>query len=306
MTYIDITYSRDVTNASVEQLMQLRKLKFLHLLGTGIDDEHYGLLLAELPDIAYMEQRGNGDILHHIPAERLDKITHVSGPFRDIHTLRLKCPNTANIDLWKYSRDLSGLTAFLALRVLKISWLPRCNMNGVLRGIGHRLIALKIAGVRSVSIRSIVSLCPSLETLSLVGGTLSHSLVNPPLDPKLPHFRNLITLEIEGHYGPATKFSFIRFYVSLKTLVIASTGIFNVKFVKEIRTLGTLTQLEVLHLREYSPWALTVEALQLLIRYCPHLKRIERLGWCPLLDTYDVINLKHEVLVQNLDLEIEL
>jgi hypothetical protein len=307
LTQININYSRDVTNASVEHLMQLRKLKFLHFRGTQIDDEQYGLLLTELPDIAYVDQRGKGDILRHIPVERLDKITHVRGRFRDIDTLRLKCPNTININLCQYSTDLSGLAAFLALRVLEISYLDygKCNLNAVLRGIGHRLTSLKMGAVASVNIRSIVSLCPSLETLSLDLSSFSRLMVYPPFDPKLPHFRNLINLQIITWRGPPADFSFIRYYGSLRTIDIENISIFTVEFVREILILGTFTQLEVLHVEESSTGALTVEALQLLIRHCPHLKRIEGLRSCSLLHTFDVAKLKHGLLLQNFDLEIK-
>jgi hypothetical protein len=72
------------------------------------------MLLSELPDIANIEQwEEKGDILRHIPVGSLDKITHVS----------LKCPTTINNNLRQYSRDLQVLTAFLALRVLDISYL---------------------------------------------------------------------------------------------------------------------------------------------------------------------------------------
>jgi hypothetical protein len=293
LTELDITYSSDVTNASVEYLMHLRKLKYLHLRGTEIDFEHYGLLLSEFPDIANIEQwAGKGDILRLIPAERFDKITHVMGHFRDIDTLRLKCPNTTNITLRKYFSDLSGLAAFLALHVLEISSLDydTCNLNAVLRGIGHRLTSLKMESVASVNIPSIISLCISLETFSLSKCSLSPLMADPPFDPKMPHFRNLFHLQISSFFEGPTNFSFIRYYESLKTICITYLNIFTVEFVREILALGTFTQLKVLILRESFPGSLTMEGLQLLLQHCPHLKRIS-LGSNSLLRPSDLAKL---------------
>jgi hypothetical protein len=45
---VSIFGSRHVTNASVLHFLQLRKLEFLNLDGTEIDEEHYGLLLCLL------------------------------------------------------------------------------------------------------------------------------------------------------------------------------------------------------------------------------------------------------------------
>jgi hypothetical protein len=76
LTELDVSYSRKVTNASVQPLRAARKLKFLDLYGTGIDDEHYGLLLSELPNVANITIRRNAaSILSHIAVESLDTIT---------------------------------------------------------------------------------------------------------------------------------------------------------------------------------------------------------------------------------------
>jgi hypothetical protein len=42
LTVVDIAHSKQVTNASVEHLRKVRKLRFLNLCGTSIDVEHYG------------------------------------------------------------------------------------------------------------------------------------------------------------------------------------------------------------------------------------------------------------------------
>jgi hypothetical protein len=77
LTQLDVSYSHKVTNASVQPLREARKLKFLNLGRTRINDEHYGLLLSELPNVANITiWRNEASILGHITVERLDTITH--------------------------------------------------------------------------------------------------------------------------------------------------------------------------------------------------------------------------------------
>jgi hypothetical protein len=99
-------------------------------------------------------------------------------------------------------------------------------------------------------------------------------------------------------------YNFIRHYVSLKTIRLYGINIFTVEFTREVVRSGTLANLEELCAMEYGPGALTMEALELLIKHCSHLKRIEGLRNCSLIDTNDIEELKRRLLVQNLDLEL--
>jgi hypothetical protein len=73
---LDVSCSLEVTNASVQPLRAARELKFIDLYDTGIDDEHYVLLLSELPNVANITIRGKGtSILRHITVEKFDTIT---------------------------------------------------------------------------------------------------------------------------------------------------------------------------------------------------------------------------------------
>jgi hypothetical protein len=67
LTELDFAGSPKVTNASIQPLRGVRKLKFLNLERTRIDDEHYGLLLSELPNIANITfEHKEASILRHI------------------------------------------------------------------------------------------------------------------------------------------------------------------------------------------------------------------------------------------------
>jgi hypothetical protein len=75
------------------------------LEGTEIDDECYGMLLSELPNIANITFRQNeASLLRHIAVEILDTIALVSGDLEDIDTVTHKCTNTPNITMCQIAR----------------------------------------------------------------------------------------------------------------------------------------------------------------------------------------------------------
>jgi hypothetical protein len=138
-----------------------------------------------------------------------------------------------------------------------------------MRGIGHRLTDLDLFGAKRVNLRDIITLCPSLVNLAVLGSTYLRLNANQPFDHQLPHFRNLIHLEIEIFSRQTTNFSFIRYYEGLKNILLKNINIFTVDFVRKIITLGTFKQLVVLELQEHGRGALTIEALRMLIGHCP-------------------------------------
>jgi hypothetical protein len=290
-------------------LRAARSLKVLNFPGTRIDDEHYVLLLSELPNIANIIFRRSGaSILRHIAEERLDKITHVYGYIQDIDTVAHKCPNTTNIAIFPMTRDLSGLTTLNALSALEIHCLPynRTNFKAALQGVGHRLTDLKLFHCSDVDLQDIITLCPSLANLSLMPGTFCYLHLATPLDPHLPHFRNLINLKIWHFLGVANIIRYIRYYVSLKTIELVDTSSFTVEFVRGVLNLGTYKELEALRIQENEPHLINEKALELLIGHCPLLKRIELVGSGVSGEEYAFGKLKRQILVQNFDLKLKL
>jgi hypothetical protein len=75
--------------------------------------------------------------------------------------------------------------------------------------------------------------------------------------------------------------------------------------VREIENLGTFAQLEVLHIEERLPGALTMASVRLLIQHCALLKRIEGLRKCRHFNAFLIEQLKREITSHNLDLEIK-
>jgi hypothetical protein len=303
---VDITNSINVTNDSALNLIELKELKWLNIAGTRIDNQHYGFIISELPNIANIRLWQNQNaVLLHIGVETLDSITHIHGSFHDMDALSQMCPNTTNITFSTVSTDLSRLTAFNALRALEIYDIDceRSNLNAILTDMGHRLQDLTLFQCSGANLQHILTLCPSMLNLTLQW--CSFLQFNIPIDLQLPHFRNLINLKVKTNYGDLIDFRYIRYYVGLETIHLIGVSIFTVEFVREIISLGTFTQLKAFHVKESKPGTLTMEALQLLIRHCPLLQRIKsRIHW-PRVDRLDICELQRQMLEKNFEFVIE-
>jgi hypothetical protein len=218
---LDVSYSPEGTNASVQPLIVARKLKLLYLDGTGIDDDHYAMILSELRNITNITlQESDSCFLRQIAVERLNTVRQVIGFISDIETVAHKCPNTTTILMHPVAVDLSGLTAFNALSALRIHDLHygNSNLKAVLQGAGHRLTELKLHCFDGLVLQDIITLCPSLAHLSLVWCEFLNLNSDTQFDPQLPHFRNLITLEVGCFKRTSNVCRFIPYYVSLKTI----------------------------------------------------------------------------------------
>jgi hypothetical protein len=304
---LDLYSSDDVTNASVQHLLQLRKLEFLNLEGTQIDDEQYGLLLSELSQIKNISFRlmGKGT-LDHVAEKVLHKISHVRCGDRDISMIAQKCRYITNlhIDVCGFKKDLSGLAALTTLHTVRISYgdYVTRNMNAVLTGIGPRLTDLTLNYIKNVNLHDIVTVCPLLASLSLFDCKFLPSDPNTSLDPQLPHFRNLISLHITNIDQDETIYNYIRHYSGLKKIRLEAIHIFNVEFMREVVRSGTLAQLEEFRVKQCVPGGLTMEALEMLIEHCSQLRSIGYLRTCRSLNPDLVQELKLRLLVRNLDL----
>jgi hypothetical protein len=305
---VDISESREVTNASVQHLIQLRELKYLDVGRTQIDDDHYGLILSRLPSITNIVLPSNRDLIsRHITVGRLHTVTRISIYVHHINGLAQKCPNVTNITLTNGTSIMSesGFAAFSALRVLKfeVVYYDISNMNAVLRAIGHRLTHLEIARGVGLNLQDITTLCPSLVNLTMEI-CMYLELDVTLFDRNLPHFRNLINLNIDGAFAQVD-FSFIRYYVNLKTLVLKKIDVFTVEFVREVIALGTLKKLELLELTRVTSGNSVMEVIRMMIEHCPFLKRIKGLQREPCLKPEFIRQLEDEIKSRNFDLEIE-
>jgi hypothetical protein len=303
-------HSPHVTNASVQHLLRLKKLEILDFAGTQIDNDHYWLLLSELPIRSIEIIPYYTNILDHVADVILHKISHVTGHVEDISLAAERCPNITHIDLdlGTHSQDLSFPAALTTLRILRLYGgdYATCNLNVVLTGIGPRLTEMALYWMQNVNLHDIVTLCHSLESLSLLYCTLLPLDPNKSPDPQSPHFKKLTTLHIENdNYSLASNYNYIRHYVSLKTIRLCCINVFTVKFIRKCVRSGTLANLEEICIKEFQNGALTMKALELLIKHCRHLKTIEGLRHCPLLSPDDIQELKRHISAQKFDLQIK-
>jgi hypothetical protein len=125
-----------------------------------------------------------------------------------------------------------------------------------------------------------------------------------PLNPQLPHFRNLLSLKIEKSREDRTDFSFIRYYVNLERIKLRWIQIFTEEFMREAIRLGTLANLRECHIYETPEGALTLKVLRQLLRHCPHLKIFGHTAQLRLLNALHVEHLRRELSEQNFDVDI--
>jgi hypothetical protein len=211
------------------------------------------------------------------------------------------------LDITTFQVDLSALAALTALRTLQIFGADYAenNHNVVLTRIGPRLTDLTLNHIGHVNLQDIVMLCPSLENLTLSGGSVLPLNAGTPLNPQLPHFRNLISLRLIWCSTDETNYNYIRHYVSLKTVRFHPVNIFTAEFMRELERNGTFANLEEFDIIESPPGVLTMEALEILIQNCPHLKIIKGLKILQRLEPHFGKELKHSLLVRNIDIDIK-
>jgi hypothetical protein len=307
LTEVSFLDSQGVTNASVPHILKLKNLIFLNVEGTRIDAPNYGLLVSNLENIAdFRIDHRQGDALSHIARETINTIRHVYGIAKDVNMQIQKFPKTTKLQMTPRDVDLSGLTAWTELRSLEITYgvYSAFNLNAILTGIGHNLTELVLKMVDYVNLPDIVTLCKSLEKLTLLMCSFLPLNADTPLNPQLPHFQNLISLQVYNSCRDPLDFRYIRYYVSLQKITLEWVEIFSVEFMREVASRGTLANLKECYITESLEGGLTFEVLQLLIHHCSHLKTFGNLGWLPHLNVEDVLELERELLTQNFDFNV--
>jgi hypothetical protein len=300
--------SGGVTNAAVPHLLQLKELQFLQLNKTKISIGQYGLLLSQLPQIKNINfSREYENLFYYITVKKLDSISHVKGNVPNMNMLTQRCRNITNLNFHPLQVDLSSLAALIALRTLNITNVDYAiyNLNAVLTSIGPRLTRVSLNWIENVNLQDIVTLCPSLKSITFRKCSILPLKTDAPLDPQLPHFKNLISLSIIDVRGGETMVNALRYYVSLKRIHLHDIRIFTDGFMREVLDSGAFANLEEFAIREYCTRALTMEAFELLIERCSHLKIIRGLETCRQIRASSIQELKHRLLLRNLDLEIK-
>ncbi|PNF28290.1 hypothetical protein B7P43_G05441 [Cryptotermes secundus] len=307
LTEVSFINSQGVTNASYPHLLSLRKLQFLDITGTRINNFHYGQLLSRLPNIADVRFiNKEDDLIRLIAPNTIDTITHVTNIVTDTNMQIQKFPKTQKFILKTPNVDLSALTAWTELHTLEILLgdYRKINLNAVLMGIGHQLTVLILKRITRLNLLDIITLCKSLRNLDLYSCLILPVKAATPLNLQLPHFRNLIYLKIKTSVQDRTDFSFIRYYLNLERIELLGIDIFTEEFMEEVINLGTLANLKECYISETDKGALTLNVLEQLIHHCPNLKIFGHTKKLGLLNSENVLRLKRELSEQNFDIDI--
>jgi hypothetical protein len=246
------------------------------------------------------------DILQHITLCTLNTITNAYGYVPDINWLIRTFPNIRNLELYQADLDLSGLTALTQIRSLTILFgdYLMYNINAVLTGIGPQLTELKMKLISSVNLHDIIVLCPALEMLELSFCLYLPRNPDTPFNPQLQHFKNLTSLRIGRIYGDEIDYRYIQYYINLEIIHLFGYDIFNVEFIEEVVRRGALANLKECYIKETLEGSLTFEALQILIQHCSYLKVFGYTNSLVRLSIENVLELRRQISLNNLDLDI--
>jgi hypothetical protein len=91
----------------------------------------------------------------------------------------------------------------------------------------------------------------------------------------------------------------------LKTFGFHGVNSSTIEFMGELVRSGTFENLEEFDIGEYFPGVLTMKDVELLIQNCPHFKIIKGLKIWQLLEPHDIKELKHRLLMRNIDIHIK-
>jgi hypothetical protein len=274
---INVKYSRAVTDTSVQHLMKLKELEYVYLMYTTISYQLYGSLLSELPSIGNIAtMSATCDVLDHISKEKLHTIKQYVGLIHNVDNITQKCPNLTTAEVYGLDQDLTNFIALTRLVNLQIMVgnSEKCNLTGVLIGMGNRLSSLSLFCIRNVNIANLVMLCSPLKSLVLEACTFVPLNGNAELDTELPHYRNLTEFKLVGNSCHQIDFRHLRHYVNLQILECKGVNILTDGFIRDAMRQGAFRNILRFWVEESGHGALTMRTVELLLQHCEHLREI--------------------------------
>jgi hypothetical protein len=304
---INIRLSIAVTDASVQHLMNLRKLECMDLTDTSISSHSCAVLLSELPSISNIVMKGMMDyVLDHISKEKLCMITQFTGYVNNISILAQKYPNITKAVLYPYNRNLRNLTALTRLVNLTIKQgnYDICNLNAVLIGMGHRLNELCLQDVYNVNMADVVQSCSSLKSLVLKGCIFVPLTESAILDTDLPQYRSLIQLKLICNYGSQNAFRHLRHYVNLEVFECTGLGIVTGHFLEDAIRQGAFRNIVRFWVEDTWNGALTMRSVELMLQHCDSMRELGHLSSWRLISKFQYSDLIKRIREFNIDLLI--
>lgn len=312
---LDISNSKNINNASVDILVELKNLQAVQLYRTSVSMEGFINILLHLPelrDIGRYDELGRcfeyiDDYYPTYGNFQLQNFVSVQATTKQIQILCEKCPNISSLSLFHnvLLLDLMAVIGFNRLTKLK---LLSCDffadqIRDVLQVKGCNLTTLCLEHVEQIDMNALVYIsqfCPDLKTLVLCSCNLI--LSTSIRRSKLPPFMNLENLTLIGeansqHLEFILCNSFKLKFIHFGTQIVTNDELFEKVFLRN--ELSQLEEIRILH----SDF-LTVKTAYALVNNCVNLQKLFEieswLGVAP----WEFEELKSYVKQKNFDVDL--
>lgn len=315
LTSLDVTNSKNINNASVDILVDLKQLRVLQLYRTSVSMEGFINILLHLPElreIGRFDELGRcfeyiDDYYPTYGNFKLDSFVSVQATTKQIQIVCEKCPKLSSISLF-YNIFLLDLMALIGINQLAKLKLLSCDffadrIRDLIEVKGCNLTYLSLEHVDEIDMNALVYIsqnCPDLKTLVLCNCNLI--LSTSIRRGKLPPFMNLENLTLIGEATSqhleyilynAHKIRFIHF----GTQIITNDELFEKLFLRN--EMSQLEEIRILH----SDF-LTIKTAYALVNNCVKLQKLFEIESWLNVTPWEFEELKSYVKAKNFDVDL--
>ena len=305
LTYIDVSYSSQVDDSSVNNICQLPSLTVLYITKTSITLSGYGNILQNLPGLRNFSWKMPIDeLMRDLPCQITNKFHCVDAKIESANMLCARCPNIMKLSITNIGIRID-LSILSRLRHLKYLCIYNFNFltskfGCLLQQSGQNLETLLIRSVVKVDFGTIVNNCSNLKSLLLRGCKFNtSSLVNK--EDSSPHFKNLRLLELNSNFGVENFYNYIELYENIEEFHIANIDEFHDYFIINLVVKEVFKNLHTF----YAIWCpLTQKTADFLIDNCDKLTTLGCLSLWEI-GCHGIENLKTKVRNNNLGVTLD-
>ncbi|KAJ9590450.1 hypothetical protein L9F63_016537 [Diploptera punctata] len=275
MNYLNISFSKKVTNECLQNLLSLKKLTYLNISSTYISIDTYKIILNQLKSITNISWRENGieEILTDIDEEILKHKDTFEGKIKAPKILVGRCPNIVSLTLETSEIiDLTPISEFGTLENVTLNGVnfALCNVVNIFGELGIFLSSVYLKSIEELNVSILVKYCMCLHSLTIENCKFSSDEINTVF--AMPHFQNLTKLSLMSNTGDRWYINNVKYYKDLWTLNADSVEGFDDDFFKEAFENGAFTNLHEFTVRKGG--RISIKTANLLIDSCPDLKVI--------------------------------
>ncbi|XP_071749070.1 uncharacterized protein [Lepeophtheirus salmonis] len=304
LIYLNINYSKYVSDYSVNFIRKCTQLKRLSTFKTGLSPGGKIAILTGLS--TSLEYFDNGEFLNFISTNKFPHPFCLKEVFlaENAHKIHAWCPQIKKVVFdHNHSVNFSLLPNYNKLEEIQVmGGILSCpSILPAMESMGKGLLKITLVSMRDMEERLITTFfyhCPRLEDLALINWQgLSH------MDTYIPFESNTLkNLSISGDVSSNFLLSFIQLK-KLKKLEIGKR-IISDKFLLD----AIINDKEILRsLREFvieDPLRFSLGSLYSLIEHLPNIRKLKGLYTWNCLSKIDVINFQRLIRVNNLNVEI--